>query len=477
MIWFYFLPLPFRIALASLLMLGGALGAVSLIVKAWRHSRTAAHIADVVNESVSLAYAFTACLMGGVYLQSLFDGVLTEDFFEPARVVFPVLLGAGAAVCTVLKKKPTGICMFFSALFMSTYAEQVSGKNFPAAVFISALLLFARNAYSAVTGTAVLRRSISILSIKDAIDTLPTGIMLCETDGRPLLVNAGFKDYAEKIGGSLARGGNAFWKHIYFGTLPEGAERHMLGACPVTVLSDKKAYMASRDILTINGRPYFQTTVTDVTRRWNVNESLKSRREQLSERSRELAELLANVSVVCRDRELIAARGRVHDVLGQRITIFQRYINSGIMPSKQKVSDLVDDLSERMRSESIAPPEKRFADLCETLGSVGVSVVINGKMPREISVAECFFRVIREASTNSVRHGFATTVTVTFDSDGLHDSLTVSDNGTPPEGEVHYRTGINGMRSAVLDAGGIFEVTERPHFTVKATIPTGDYII
>ena len=85
--------------------------------------------------------------------------------------------------------------------------------------------------------------------------------------------------------------------------------------------------------------------------------------------------------------------------------------------------------------------------------------------------------MIREASTNSVRHGFATTVTVTFDSDGLHESLTVSDNGTPPEGEVQYRTGINGMRRAVLDAGGVFEVTERPHFTVKATIPTGEYVI
>lgn len=477
MIWFYFLPLPFRFALVSLVMLGGALGAAGFVVKVWRRCRAPAYIAESANEGISFAFSFFSCVMCGVFLQSLFDGAMTETFFERTRTVFPVLLGIGAAVCTGLKKKPCGIIMFLSSLLMSTAAERLLGGHFHSAVLFAAVLLFLRNAHSAISGVIELRRSISILSIKDAIDTLPTGIMLCETDGRPLLVNVSFKKYTERIGCSLDKGGNAFWRYVYFAELPQGTERHMLGSCPVTVFADKTAFMASREILTINGRPYFQTTVTDVTRRWSVNESLKSRREQLAERSRELAELLSNVGVVCRDRELIAARGRVHDVLGQRITIFQRYINSGIMPSKKKVSDLVDDLSERMRSESIAPPEKRFSDLCETLGSVGVSVVINGSMPELPSVAECFFRVIREASTNSVRHGFATTVTVTFDSDGLHESLTVSDNGTPPEGEVHYRTGINGMRRAVLDAGGVFEVTERPHFTVKATIPTGEYVI
>lgn len=474
MIYFFFMPVAFRAVLASALLLGGALGTVSFIERAWIHSRTPVHAAEMIYETVCFAYGFVVGLMGGTWLQSFTRMSIPDDFFPVSRTAFPILIAAGAAVCSVMKRIPVGIVMFLSCFSMSVAAERFCGGLFPYAVLLSVVLLLARNAYTAVCGAVELRRNLSVMSIKAAIDTLPTGIMLCETDGRPRLVNNGMKRFVESIGGTLDRGGNSFWKYVYFGELPENTERHMLGACPVIVMPDKTAYMLSRDIFSVREKAYFQTAVTDVTRRWRVNEDLESRCEQLTERSRELAELLKSVDTVCRDREIVAARGRVHDILGQRITIFQRYLNSGKMPSKQKAEELVNDLSERLRHESIASPERRFDDLCETLSSVGVNTFIHGSMPENRNTAECFFKIIREATTNSVRHGFATELNIYFGFDGRSDTLTVCDNGTPPEGEVRYGTGIKGMQRIAVENGGVLEIVERPNFTVKSSFPRGE---
>lgn len=474
MIYCYFIPVVSRITLVTLLLLGGALGAVSFLAGLWQRDRTAGHIFGTAFEILCLIYNVAVCFMSGVYLQTFMNGFIDRDFFLSFRTVFPFLILIGSVIFSLIEKRPTGAVMTLSCFLMSIWSERLSGAYFPYAVFVSAVLLFARNLTISCYNIKKLKKSISILSIKAAIDTLPTGIMLCETNGRPRLVNGTMKSFVENIGGTLDRGGNAFWKYVYFAELPNGIHRHMLGDCPVIVMPDKTAFMLTRDLFAVGKKTYFQTTVKDVTRRWSVNESLTERRKQLAERSRELAELLSSVDRVCRDRELIAARGRVHDVLGHRITIFQRYLNSGKMPSKRIVSELVDDLSERLRNEQLDAPEKRMNDLRETLSSVGVTVVIHGEMPENLRNAECFFRILREASTNSVRHGFATVIDVYFDSDGENDTMTVCDNGKPPEGEVHYRTGITGMQIMTVEEGGSLEIIERPNFTVKAVLPGGE---
>lgn len=474
MIHLYFQPLAFRIALACVFLTAGASGTVAFILKAWLRAGIKEKAANIFCEAVCLAFTFSSCLMCGVYLQYVFSNTVSSGFFTQTRAVFPVLLAVSLIVQLTVRRKVTGATALMSSLLMSTWAESLFGSHFPFAVMLSGIILCIRNIFAAASGMKSLRRGISILSIKTAIDTLPTGILICETDGRPLLVNTSFKRFAEKIGGSLDKGGNAFWKYLYFGEWANGASRHSLGSCLVAVMSDSAAYMLSRDTITVKGHMYYQTTVTDITQRWSVNNSLILRHEQLSQRSRELTELLENIDGVCRDREIVAARGRMHDILGQRITIFQRYMNSGALPSKQTVSELVDDLSERMRHENMAPPEKRLSDLRETLESVGVTVSLSGELPENSAAAEVFFKVVRESTTNAVRHGFATRISVAFSRETGCNILTVTDNGTPPEGEIHYGTGLSGLKRLVAEAGGVFEIAARPHFTVKAVLPHFD---
>lgn len=310
-----------------------------------------------------------------------------------------------------------------------------------------------------------------MLSIKTAIDKLPVGVMLCEPDGRPRLINNSMMDYAEALGGTLANGGTAFWKYVIFGDLPKGAVRSMIGDTPVIEFDDGRAFNITRDIIEIGKKRCFQLTASDISDRWKINSDLQEQKKILRERNAELNEMIKNVGDVCRERELISARGRVHDILGQRITIFQRYINSGIMPPKSVVANLVSDLSLRLREERQSPPSKRLKDLTDIFESVDVRIITDGNMPGDKRVSECFFRVIREAATNSVRHGFASEVYVTLKTGHNFYSLSVKDNGTVSDGEIRYGTGIKEMRRRVTMLGGVFEVSIRPEFEIRAYVP------
>ncbi len=131
----------------------------------------------------------------------------------------------------------------------------------------------------------------------------------------------------------------------------------------------------------------------------------------------------------------------------------------------------VSGQSLRLREEKQSPASKRLKDLTEIFESVDVKIITTGSMPGDKRVSECFFRVIREAATNSVRHGFASEVYVTLQNGSNFYSLTVTDNGTVSDAEIKYGTGIKEMRRRVTILGGVFEVSMRPEFEIRAYVP------
>lgn len=471
MIYFYFMPVYFRAALASFLLFSGGISVVNFMVTLFRRFKPVKRIAAVINASVSLVLCFITGIMGSIYLQSFGEGMIFTEFFEVVRYSLAAISIVACVLMCIADKKAYWSITCVPPVLMNPVLENQVGEDYPYIVLIAAVMMAVTDTIISVINVKKLRSEISVLSIKTAIDKLPVGVMLCEPDGRPRLINNSMMDYADALGGTLANGGTAFWKYVIFGDLPKGAVRSMIGDTPVIEFDDGRAFNITRDIIKIGKKRCFQLTASDFSDRWKINSDLQEQKKILRERSAELNEMIKNVGDVCRERELISARGRVHDILGQRITIFQRYINSGVMPPKSVVANLVSDLSLRLREERQSPPSKRLKDLTDIFESVDVKIITDGNMPGDKRVSECFFRVIREAATNSVRHGFASEVYVTLQNGRNSYSLTVTDNGTVSDGEIRYGTGIKEMRRRVTMLGGVFEVSMKPEFEIRAYIP------
>ena len=77
--------------------------------------------------------------------------------------------------------------------------------------------------------------------------------------------------------------------------------------------------------------------------------------------------------------------------------------------------------------------------------------------------------MIRECSTNAVRHGFASRVEVNFKKERGGYLLTISNNGDLPE-VIRESGGLFDMRQRIEDNGGSLEIVTKPVFTMTAWI-------
>ena len=124
--------------------------------------------------------------------------------------------------------------------------------------------------------------------------------------------------------------------------------------------------------------------------------------------------------------------------------------------------------------------EQGFSDALRALsrdyGEQGVQVDI--RMDGELDIPEKyelpFFRVIQECLTNSLRHGGASRVLVSFEKVGDSLALVVKDNGTGCEALVEG-SGLMGIRERLKAVGGRVEILSRARdgetgFAVKSTI-------
>ena len=105
-----------------------------------------------------------------------------------------------------------------------------------------------------------------------------------------------------------------------------------------------------------------------------------------------------------------ARDGRVHDLLGQRISLLLRALRDGQQPDEALLMDFARSLPTALREDSTPTPARRLALLRETFQGMDVSVEVRGALPEDQAVADAFAEIAVECVTNAVRHGYATRI-------------------------------------------------------------------
>lgn len=238
-----------------------------------------------------------------------------------------------------------------------------------------------------------------------------------------------------------------------------------------------------------DGRGGTRAFSLDVTRLVEAAQRLSSANDALEEANAELGAQLADVQAVARQAAFLRMRAAVHDVIGQRLSILQRYLDAGKVDegSAARLRALMDSILRDLREASGADPAESLEDVVDAFALVDVDVVVEGDLPDSQPVSNALVRVVREACTNACRHAQARTVWVELGSardedgedgedGGAWATLEVHDDGAPggdvpAGGAVREGTGIPGMRRAVEELGGELAVSPGPPFSVSARVP------
>ena len=275
---------------------------------------------------------------------------------------------------------------------------------------------------------------------------------------------------ARQLTGQPLYSGREFQRFLEAGTLCGGCVREVLGDQQVFRLPDASVWSVAAYTIPMGRRTCMLLTADDVTAQWDAVKHLAQQNETLEKRGRELRHTIENLKAICETEEIARSKGRVHDLLGQRISLLLRALREGQQPDETLLLNFARSLPTALREEQTFSPARRLEVLQETFRGMEVSVEIQGALPEDERVADSFAEIAVECVTNAVRHGYATRIQFHFfQNDRWH--MTVTDNGIPSTGPIREGGGIGGMRRRITQLGGVMELYTIPRFRIELSVP------
>ena len=316
-----------------------------------------------------------------------------------------------------------------------------------------------------------LTSTISWISVTEALARMPAGILAVEDTGAVRLMNDAMRNELEWFGlpgelGDMRGGMRGAPSSIPF-FAGEETERIVTVGDQSRLLIEHHTRIAgkeSRMILSI-----------DVTEEQRLNRELEETNGELEIAGQKLREQLASVDQIAREESLARARSRLHDIIGQRLSILHRYLEDGPVSqdSLTKMTPLLTSILEDLSSDTEVELRAELDGVASAFALVNVESEIEGNLPNDPDVSSAFVAIVREAVTNGVSHGQANHVRVALDDGDDAWHLRIENNGIPPQQPVESGsgTGIKAMRSLVLSLGGRFVIASLDPFVVTVDVP------
>lgn len=384
---------------------------------------------------------------------------------------FTVCLGIGCALSNKHPRRASTALAAVLILLTLPCFDALPGRAF-AWVFMGSVIFFLlRGANGIDQGWRHLSSHVSLLSIKEAVDTLHGGVLFATPKGRIVLQNRSMLSLLHRIVGKSVPDAATLWDRL--------REAAAAGA-PKTERDEKllfclpdSAWEFSRETVAAGTRAYLFIHAADVTETHRVTGELAAVTHALEESAGELQYLLEHYEEIKSAREAVNLRRRIHDVMGQRVSILNQALLGTCDPQSvlSGLSPLLSDLLAEIRQRESDPPGVILSKLERSFALAGARLELSGELPEDQERALLLVHIIREAATNAIRHAFATQVFIQIRDTPESCVLTVSDNGQPPGKEIAEGGGITGMRERLKQAGGTLRVESAPSFQLTATLP------
>ena len=342
---------------------------------------------------------------------------------------------------------------------------------------IAALLMDVRNRQEDITAFSTI----------ETINVIPVGILYLDPRGRPLLMNRCMRKNLVELHMPTDLGDmSGTWSDLrkLSMQMPESSANRAhidldrFGRDRAVVeISPSEIRLFVRDSVTVSGRPFERVVGLDVTEYAHAYDRLAQANRLLELAGQELQSQIEEVKKVADNAAYLRMRARVHDVIGQRLSILHRYLEEGRLDdeSLEQIDPLLRTISDDLRSGGDSEPAEQLGDIIHAFGLVSVQIDVEGSLPEDTRVAAAFLQIIREASTNATKHAQAHQVHVHLwqeESNGCDIArMTISNDGAPAPVSYREGTGIPGMRHVAQDLGGSLEVHAAPPFTLTVSIP------
>lgn len=307
------------------------------------------------------------------------------------------------------------------------------------------------------------RRHISAASLKEGIDDLPAGLCWYTEDATPVLHNRVMEYLCFQVTGN----------DLYNGSLLESELRSRMDESHVMTLDDGSAWNLLFHTLKDGNLMLHEICAYDITEEYKATRLLMEKQKELQLTGEKLIRYNHEMAQLITAEEILAAKVRIHDELGQGLLLTRKYLlRGGTKEERKKLVQVLqknNTLMENNRNES----EKSYLDIIlEAAADMEVRLIINGGMPDDQAVSDIITTAIHENLTNTIRHAQGDEMNVDICEENDFCTVIFTNNGHIPDGPIEERGGIAMLRTLVESAGGEMKVEHEPCFrmTLKFVI-------
>ena len=208
----------------------------------------------------------------------------------------------------------------------------------------------------------------------------------------------------------------------------------------------------------------------DITEVYELHQKLNEQNKKLKENNKKILLSIDNIEELEKEKNLLKLKNKYHDILGQNLSILQQYLNRKNISQEnfEEIKFMIQKMF--IDIEDTDDTNANLENLIKIHKKNGTDIIIDGKLPQNKEVAKVFFEIIREATTNAIRHAGSSKVFVNIKETLEETYMIITNDGRKPNEFITENQGIKDMRRKVKKLGGMFYISTVPEFSVNISI-------
>ena len=208
----------------------------------------------------------------------------------------------------------------------------------------------------------------------------------------------------------------------------------------------------------------------DITEEYKLHQKLNGQNKKLKENNKKILLSIDNIEELEKEKNLLKLKNKYHDILGQNLSILQQYLNKENITQEnfEEIKFMIQKMF--IDIEDTDDTNTNLENLIKIHKKNGTDIIIDGKLPQNKETAKVFFEIIREATTNAIRHAGSSKVFVKIRETLEETYMIITNDGRKPNEFITENQGIKDMRRKVKKLGGMFYISTVPEFSVNISI-------
>lgn len=331
------------------------------------------------------------------------------------------------------------------------------------------------------------RDMITTRSIKESIDLLPDGVCFSTDRGMPILMNSRMRQLCTEFTGEGLMDTEKFWRDLRNGNVRKGI-RPLKQREAAFIDTNGQVWDFRRSRLSYGGEKVTEISAVNITTQYHLHKELVARYERLNDVNSRLHHFSEEVEKVTREKEILAAKIKLHDEIGRSLLILRSYLTetpeksiqtetpeksaqtekrdrSRLLPLWQYiVTSMQEGTILKEREDSLLLLKKEAADF-------NVDIFLEGLLPANPSVRNVIFAAVRECAGNTAKHARGDRLFITIHDTEENTEVFITNNGNAPGGSIHETGGLKNLRKMVEERGGSMQIKSGPVFVLHLCFP------